>query len=294
MLSGLLSISIVGAALLGGGGISSATPNSFHSIPAEKIGDAEGLEAGSFMGLKNPRAIAVDQTGIVYVADRDLHSVIRYEAKGIGIGVPILENVSDPTGIAVDKNGDIYVTDGGGVNSGSVLKIEAGGRISQVFNPAGWHNPSGVALDLHGNLYVSDNGGSFGTPQVIRFTDGVAHSIGNNWITPNAITVDANSTVYVVDDGDSSRSHPARVIRLTGNGVMEPVSSGWRYPAGIAADPDGTLHVADHSTQQLIRVSTDGARSIVWQAPAQPSGLGVGPGVLYILDPKSKVTRFDR
>jgi uncharacterized protein (TIGR03437 family) len=131
--------------------------------------------------LNQPRAVAVDSAGNLYIADTGNNRIRRVNTSGqistvAGIGVPgftgdtglaVNARIVGPLGIAVDASSNIYFTDGTRVRkvlpSGFIFTIagtdsagysgDGGSATSAQFN-----NPTGLAVDSTGNVYVADTG----------------------------------------------------------------------------------------------------------------------------------------
>jgi sugar lactone lactonase YvrE len=133
---------------------------------------------GSVARFNNPRAVAVDAAGVVYVADSN-NNLIRSMTPagdvttiaggpgglingGNGDGTGTAARFIGPQGIAVDGTGTIYVAD---TIMHTIRRITAGAVVTtiagcpQCFGGESWgrfNNPTGIAVDSSGNLYVAD------------------------------------------------------------------------------------------------------------------------------------------
>jgi sugar lactone lactonase YvrE len=181
---------------------------------------------GATARFDGPFDVAVDNVGIVYVADTGNHSIRRvtegqvYTLSGDTDGDT--SNVSSaaetagsnaiydtPKALAVDANGDIYVCDSGN------FKVK-------LLKPTGW------VYWFSGSVQGKDKG--------TAFNDGEF----NDLVQCN---VDQSGNLYVVDKNTGSGS---RIIKLQKTGVQEIVndfngSASNDYVEGVAVSPAGKL-----------------------------------------------------
>jgi sugar lactone lactonase YvrE len=207
-----------------------------------------------------PTDVAVDRSGVVYIAD--LGAVrIRKVAQGIITtvagnsttdqlpqdGAPALAvRIGGPTGVAVDAGGAVYFT-AGSIGSGSGLdagdfkiwKVTPDGFFSTVagngYNsfsgdggPAAQaqiDTPAGVALDAAGNLYFAD---PVGNRVRMIATDGTIATVAGTGVA-----------------GFAGEQGPATAALLT-------------QPMGVAVSPDGHLFIADTGNNRIREVLSDG------------------------------------
>ncbi len=150
--------------------------------PTGTVSTLAGSTSGSADGdgvaaqFHNPRGVAVDASGNVYVADAGNHRIRKITPTGtvstlagstVGFGEGIGSNArfSSPAGLAVDALGNVYVADD---ENERVRKITSDGTVSTLaggFVPgftdgegtdAQFRSPTGIALDASGNVYVAD------------------------------------------------------------------------------------------------------------------------------------------
>lgn len=142
-------------------------------------GSSDG--SGAAARFSGPAGVAVDASGMVYVADTGNSTIRKITASGVVTTLAGLPGVggsndgtggnalfSQPTSLVVDTNGTVYVADTGNdlirkVTSAGVVTLLAGvpgiaGLSDGVGLDALLDQPHGMALDGNGNLYVADTG----------------------------------------------------------------------------------------------------------------------------------------
>lgn len=217
-------------------------------------GYIDGNAAGS--RFNRPRGIAVDSSGVIYIADTENHSIRKIDnnkavtlvggaGAGYKNGTGRNAEFNFPSGIAIDKYGNIYAAD---TLNHCIRKISPGGTVmlyagkpgeeggyqdGNVLN-ARFNEPSGIAIDNAGNLYVADSGN-----QVIR-------KISGNQVTIYAGIVDETEKIEGTNyckggyrDGDKETAL-------------------FNFPKGITVTDNGTVIVADTWNHRIRAIKPDG------------------------------------
>lgn len=252
-------------------------------------GLVDGKAAASV--FQQPKGLAADQQGNVYVADADNHAIRKIDTAGnvttlAGSGVLGRKDGKgkdasfySPQDVAVAADGSVYVAD---TLNNAIRKIATDGTVTTLnalstravevapgqvvpggdyangdLKTAKFNEPAGLALDAKGNLYVSDTGN-----QLIRYID-----LSSGKVTTVAGAVPAGTaSIYGKNalyaegdlvDGEASQAH-------------------FNYPKGLAVTPQGGLLVAD-SLNHSIRYIKDGMVSTLAGDLDGLSGFADGP-----------------
>lgn len=223
------------------------TPGGTVSILAgsQGAGNADGV--GTAARFANPRGIAIDGSGTLYVADMANHAIRKITPNGTvttlaGLpgtrgwddGAGSVARFDQPQGVAADASGNVFVADTG---TRTIRKI----------------TPAGVVTTLAGLGYVT--GTADGTGLDARFDQ------------PQGVAVDAAGVVYVADTANHTirRITPAGVVTTlagspTNRGFADGVGRSARFdgPQALAVDAAGNLFIADTNNYIIRKITAGG------------------------------------
>ncbi|MEO8189172.1 MAG: flippase activity-associated protein Agl23 [Acidobacteriota bacterium] len=252
--------------------------------------------AGSGPGeLGEPRGIAVDRQGRLYVADTknsrvqvfdsDGTFVRQFGSKGAGPG-----EFNEPCGIAVDPDGDVWVADTWNARIARFSAVD-GKFMGAIGGPENaFFGPRAVVVS-RGFVYVADTGNK----KVVRFDRdgkrlndfGGDGSGAGEFVEPVGLAADASGNIYVADTGN----HRIQVFDPEGKFLRQFPVSGWKdfYTEPYLALAGDILLVTDAWGGRVAAYDSKGVMRRSWKADRdfkQPTGIAV--------DAYGRVTVTDR
>lgn len=206
----------------------------------------------------NPRGIAVDSLGDVYISDVASRTIAKYDSHGVLVPSFSVSNLGGPGPLAIGADGNIYVSD---YNSNSILRFNptTGAPVGTgVFATTGVAGPIGLAFGPNSNLYVANSTGN-GLVELNGTTGAVVASVsGSGLITgPAGLTfgVSPSGILYLANYGSN------QILKFDSNlnylGVFSSISA-LNGPAGLTFDSNGKLIVVNTLGGTVIRLNTDG------------------------------------
>ena len=267
------------------------------SLPATNTGQGGPSTSAQLM---QPRNVALDGAGTLYISDFRANQVYQVTANGMlslvagtgaagfsGVGTSaLLAQLNAPAGLAVDPSGALYVADSG---NNLVRKVYNGVVITVFATPA----PTGVAVDSTGMLYVAA-GSYFGTvvqpiPGIASGRDVTLDPAGNILVTSGAFLMEISSGGGAVSTVAGSGNSPS----FGGDGG--PAMKAQLYsPSSIALSTSGASagnwYIADTANNRIRMVTPAGVISTIAGTgdPAQlsaPRAIALdGSNNLYIAD----------
>jgi DNA-binding CsgD family transcriptional regulator/sugar lactone lactonase YvrE len=218
-----------------------------HSFLAPSPGDVGDGRQGVSALLSQPRGLALDSVGDLFIADTGDNRVRKLDPAGListfagegtlgwsGDGGPAgMAELSAPEGIALDSQGNLFIAD---TANGRIRKVTAGvittfaGNGTSGFSGDGgpatkaeFIVPLGLAVDSRDNLYIADSGNNrvrrvdlAGVITTIAGSGEVGYSGDSHSATsaklnlPAALAIDRSNDLYLADSGNNRM----RLVRL--------------------------------------------------------------------------------
>ena len=168
-----------------------------------------GSGSGSGNGQFNqPRGIAIDSSGNIWVTDTNNHRIQKFDSTGSlllqippsGSGTNNNSSVDGsfyhPQGIAIDSSGNIWVAD---TFNNRIQKFNSAGVYQSKFGTLGngdnqFNTPRGIATDSSGNIWVADTNNhriqKFNSAGVYQSKFGTLGNGDNQFNTPRGIATE--------------------------------------------------------------------------------------------------------
>ena len=220
--------------------------------------------------VSQPRGVAVDAAGNIYVADFVNNRIQKFDPKlnpllAWGRRGSVPGEFKDPCGVAVDRAGRVFVAD---TWNSRIQVFDADGKYLREWNH-GFFGPRGVAVDGKGSVFVVDTGNG----RVVRSdADGNKEtewggrgSAAGQLLEPQGIAVDEKGRVYVCDNGNARLS----VFDRDGALLRTIPVPGWQRAVFsepyVAVEPNGTIWTTVPLSREIRAFSESGVLRTVIQ-----------------------------
>lgn len=233
----------------------------------------------------SPSGIAIDASGIIYVADKINNRVRKIDAAGVittiaGTGTygfsgdngpATSAQLAYPEDVCLTATGEVLITDSG---NNRIRKIAANGIITTIAGngtsgsggdggpatSASFNSPTGITRDAAGNIFVADT-----------YNNRIRKIDTNGIITtyavisvPNYLAFDASGALYVTKLTSliSRIDANGTITTIAGTGTADFSGDGGpatqaalNNPAGIRVNSAGDIVIADQSSYRVRKIS---------------------------------------
>lgn len=252
---------------------------------------------GAAAQFYEPRGVARDSAGNLYVADSGNHTIRKITPAGVVTtlagtpgsagrtdGTGSAARFTEPWGLTVDSTGVVWVADTG---NNAIRKITPAGVVTTFISDQGQGGqrlaePRGIVQDSSGNFYVADYSnhvirkitsagvistfaGTVGTPGL---TDGAGTAARLRF--PISLSIDSAGHVYVAD------TENREVRKITSSGQVTTVSvsttgtTKFNHLRGIGIDAAGNIYLSDYNDHVIKKLTPTGTLSTLAGTQATP------------------------
>ncbi len=244
-------------------------PDTVYGQPSFTVRTANTSGIGR-ASMNGPRAVAVDSSGNLWVADTGNHRVLRFNAS-------VLESLTPPSADLVIGQRDFA----SGAANHNGLGVTA----------SGFDQPAGLAFDAQGNLYVAD----FNNARVLKFagsfssatTDPAAASVigqasftarvttalpsASTLVGPVGLSVDGSGNLYVAVPGENRilmfpASAGSATVVLGQPDLSSVTANANAYPQASASSLSGVTDVKIDSSGNVYAADTGNHRVLYFPA----------------------------
>jgi DNA-binding beta-propeller fold protein YncE len=274
-----------------------ATPTPAGDVPPVIRSSAQPGQA-PWAGLAEPRGIALDGQGRIWVTDFGHSRVAIFDASGGSLGAwgGVRGNgpyqLQEPADIAI-RGDAVDVAD---TWNGRVVAFTTAGRYKDT--PAtGLYGPRGVAIAGDGTIWIADSGNNrlaiVSPGQPLRYV-GKSGAGPDGLASPVGVAV-SPTHAYVADIGN----HRVQVLGLDGKFQRSIPIAAWKDPMEpyLAVDDKDNLYVSVPAASAVLAIDRAGKVLRTWEADdagkklLKPTGLALDAkgGVLYVADAATNV-----
>ena len=258
---------------------------------------------GALQGeLSDPRSIAVDGFGNVWIGNEISWDVVKLSSSGLLLGVFQANGIFQTGGIAIDTSENAWITDRLNYvvelsNSGDPLSGTYPGGTAGGYEGYEMCMSQAIAIDGFGNAWVTQVGmGTCISNTIDEFSNsGVLLSgqgfTSNSLLQPYGIAIDGSGNAWMASDDRQT------VTEVSKSGVVLSGAAGYSSPLlymmGIAIDSNGNAWIAGldvtDDTYKIVEYSQSGSQPAIYPLNTidsvynEPSALALdGAGNVWI------------
>ncbi|MDD5557600.1 MAG: DUF2298 domain-containing protein [bacterium] len=287
-----------------GGAAAAPAAEAGERPPPPRVSILQGGRGEGPGQFDEPRGIATDAAGNVYVADFRNHRIQKFDADGFFVTSWGEEGeypglFRDPCGVAAAPDGRVYVAD---TFNHRVQAFDPDGKYLDQFE-GGFFAPRGIAVDAEGRVWVADTGN--GVVKLLSADGRLLKTIGRKgsgegeFDCPTGIAIDDGGNIYVADAGNRR----VRILDREGNLAGGFPVDGWAaavFNEPYIAAAGGDIYLTDPTGHRVLRYAAEGRLTGVL-APREgaapllsfPMGIAVAKGgeALYVADCRNHMVR---
>jgi DNA-binding beta-propeller fold protein YncE len=266
--------------------------------------------------LREPGAMALSRTGVLFFCDTGNHTVRQIDLRGVistvagngqpgfaGNGGPAAHGqFHSPAGLCLDLHDNLCIADTlnhciRGIGRGNIRSLV--GRRGPGFagdggpaEQAQLNAPQGVAFDREGNFFIADTG-NHRVRRVDRQT-GIITTVAGSGKAETAIDSTPLTTAALNSPRTLAADLDGRIWVATADGLVRldlqpgvlhrPVATSGSHPGALSVAADGRLFLADHR-DGAIRILPPSPADTPWQILLPPGTLASPRGLAW--DPKT-------
>ncbi len=245
-------------------------------------GGTNVLSAGSLTtlaasGFNQPKGVAVDSAGNLYIADTSNNAIKKWTRTNNTV-TTLISGLNQPGGVAVDTAGNVFIADS---QNYAIKKWTASNAVVTTIVSSGLNRPAGVAVDTAGNLYIADTFNN-AIKKWTATNNTVTTLVSSGLDLPNGVAVDAAGNVYIAD----TFFNLVKKWSAANQTVSTVISTGIIQPHGVAVDASGNIYVTDTFNHAIKKWTvTSGAVTTLISGLSLPRGIAVDAvGNIFVAD----------
>jgi sugar lactone lactonase YvrE len=264
--------------------------------------NAQG-ESASFY---QPKGMAKDSSGNIYVADTFNHLIRKIDSSGNVTTITTDATFSYPSDLDIDSSDDIYVAD---TSNNRIVKLDSSNSYSSSLVASGitFAQPEGISIDSSNNVYIADTSNH----RIIKVTSaGVASTFtgganaGNTpgfkddeaskalFNSPTSIDIDSSGNLIVSDKSnhkirrvDSSGTVTTIAGNSSGSTDANGTNASFNAPAYVTIDSNDNIYIVDSGNNSIRKI--DKSLNVITLTSddfSTPTGIVVSNGDVFISD----------
>ncbi len=197
--------------------------------------------------LSEPRGIAIDGQGNIFVANRTASNVVKFDRNGQYLGV-FASGFTQAVGLIFDSTGNLYVSD---IGDNKIYKFDANGSSFGVFADQNLNGGEFMAFDSTGRLYVSN----FHSNSVSRYDQNgnpLGFFISSGLQNPRGIFLNSQDDLFVANWTTGIRKFD------TNGSLTQVITDNLNDPMGLTRSPNGEIYVSNLGNNTITRYQANG------------------------------------